>query len=802
LVERAPPTTVSGKERKAASAGPDRFRSPRVPAGGAAMAGPIQLRGVSGLLDRAADGVAGRSSPLPEGPNRSGLPDRLKAGAEALSGFSLDDVRVHRNSPEPAKLGAVAYASGGEIHLGPGQEAHLPHEAWHVVQQKQGRVRPTLQMKGGKHLNDDPRLEHEADVMGARAAAIGPATHRAGRSAPFAGPAAHAAAPIRARIVQRYKVAGDYHLANDDTAAVGTRSNNKELYATPARIGQANAALKQSISNISFTTGTTTIIGGHELARASPTLDRPSVLENARGDRALTSEFHPRLDPASKTRVELPSECEKGAMAVIGAHIQEERIAENEFDYPRPQHAKSRIANLIAQSGVKAEKKASWYDGWVRLTDRIATADLIMEAVKDEPRAVPIGADIAELRDEIATIDAQLATVQFDEQFKPRQDHFECPDPDAALAILAKMVRLLFAKVNAIEHEVMGEIDATYLGYDRDVLAAEHLRDALISLYAAHDFPVATIKKALELAGQQENLSQYFAVKPGDQSNYVSNLSIFKDRRMRAFLKRLVAAIGGNIIALEERRNRRFGTVGDEAARNPGELVDPEIGQAYGIIGGQFSLGGGGRWNWHWAGVVLKTGTDNVTMEAHASQKLEDESHNERWDFKMYGRPAGQAGTTFHETWRTQGFGQAPVTVLGKPSVAPDREVREFQLVGLAPDVLDLYWERATKLYNIEKALMNPPGRPDDIRGLYYRGAEIIDAGLPPQFVQRRLGPLQSRQAAAVLGLEQADPAAGVPDQQKQAITDSARAMVTELKSLLLAIINRKHAQKKTGALP
>ncbi|MEL6127089.1 MAG: DUF4157 domain-containing protein, partial [Pseudomonadota bacterium] len=37
----------------------------------------------------------------------------------------------------------MAYAQGSNIHLGPGQDQHLPHEAWHVVQQRQGRVPTT-----------------------------------------------------------------------------------------------------------------------------------------------------------------------------------------------------------------------------------------------------------------------------------------------------------------------------------------------------------------------------------------------------------------------------------------------------------------------------------------------------------------------------------------------------------------------------------------------------------------------------------------------------------------------------------
>lgn len=100
--------------------------------------------------------------------NETGLPDRLKAGLESLSGFSMDDVRVHYGSSKPAGLGALAYAKGRDIHLAPGQERHLPHEAWHVVQQKQGRVRAAYQLQGGD-ANSNAALEHEASVMGSKA---------------------------------------------------------------------------------------------------------------------------------------------------------------------------------------------------------------------------------------------------------------------------------------------------------------------------------------------------------------------------------------------------------------------------------------------------------------------------------------------------------------------------------------------------------------------------------------------------------------------------------------------------------
>lgn len=105
----------------------------------------------------------------PAKPNHTGLPDNLKSGIESLSGLSMDNVKVHYNSSQPAQLNALAYAQGTDIHVAPGQEQHLPHEAWHVVQQAQGRVKPTMQMKGGMSINDDASLENDADLMGQKA---------------------------------------------------------------------------------------------------------------------------------------------------------------------------------------------------------------------------------------------------------------------------------------------------------------------------------------------------------------------------------------------------------------------------------------------------------------------------------------------------------------------------------------------------------------------------------------------------------------------------------------------------------
>ncbi len=101
--------------------------------------------------------------------NKTGLPDNLKFGIEQLSGYAMDDVKVHYNSSKPAQLQAHAFAQGNSIYLAPKQEKHLAHEAWHVIQQKQGRVKPTIQLQGGYKVNDDVKLEKEADIMGYKA---------------------------------------------------------------------------------------------------------------------------------------------------------------------------------------------------------------------------------------------------------------------------------------------------------------------------------------------------------------------------------------------------------------------------------------------------------------------------------------------------------------------------------------------------------------------------------------------------------------------------------------------------------
>lgn len=214
----------------------------------APAAAPLPVQRLAPAGQSVADYAAARASaqhratPNRTG-NRTGLPDGLRNRMEALSGIPLDDVRVHHDSPRPAQLQALAHTQGSEIHLGPGQERHLPHEAWHVVQQKQGRVRPTMAL-GGTAINDDAGLEREADRMGAQALArtapLHPPVHAEGN--PIAGgPARTTGAPVAQRRLDDTLIGKAPHSAAAVAALAATYNAKLSKKKIPARVNQLEA---------------------------------------------------------------------------------------------------------------------------------------------------------------------------------------------------------------------------------------------------------------------------------------------------------------------------------------------------------------------------------------------------------------------------------------------------------------------------------------------------------------------------------------------------------------------------------
>jgi hypothetical protein len=179
------------------------------------------MRSAGQLKSEAADGLTQRKGNIPSpGTNHIGMPDKLKPGAENLSGFSTDEVKVHYNAAQPAQLDALAYVQGANILIGSGQQRQLPHEAWHVVQQKRGGVRPPIQSKGIV-INDDKGLGHETDVIGEKAMKTG--ENRGFNSAGLS------AGLISSSGVVQTKKAGPFDIEKKYAAKVANYSEYKDL---------------------------------------------------------------------------------------------------------------------------------------------------------------------------------------------------------------------------------------------------------------------------------------------------------------------------------------------------------------------------------------------------------------------------------------------------------------------------------------------------------------------------------------------------------------------------------------------
>lgn len=99
--------------------------------------------------------------------------------------------------------------------------------------------------------------------------------------------------------------------------------------------------------------------------------------------------------------------------------------------------------------------------------------------------------------------------------------------------------------------------------------------------------------------------------------------------------------------------------------------ADPEIGEAFHV-----STGGNdhpdkdpdaGTWNFHWAGVVMKTGGDTMTLENYSVSDYAVQ--NEDWVMQIYG--VGKKGQSAHEEHRDvhKQHGDAPTTMVAtRPS--------------------------------------------------------------------------------------------------------------------------------------
>ena len=135
--------------------------------------------------DRGSNGAASLAN-VPMFPEQSGassgggrpLPSPLRKKMEAAFRTDFSDVRTHQG-PNAESLGALAFTQGRDIHFARGKynpasaegQKIIGHELTHVVQQRAGKV--AVPQGQGAPINAEPKLETEADVLGARAVAGG-----------------------------------------------------------------------------------------------------------------------------------------------------------------------------------------------------------------------------------------------------------------------------------------------------------------------------------------------------------------------------------------------------------------------------------------------------------------------------------------------------------------------------------------------------------------------------------------------------------------------------------------------------
>ena len=196
---------------------------------------PADVLGLQhGLGNRAVSQLM--SASLQPRTNQTGIPDHTLSQMESSLNADFSNVRLHTNSPKASDINALAYTQGEDIHFAPGQYSStssqsqqiLGHELAHVVQQRQGRVRPTMQLRG-MQVNDDSSLEREADILGQRAAQNDTVQRRVPPASAYAG-GGNAAA------IQRKVFLGGKDILTDQTKydELGTRIIGKSAEAFDA----------------------------------------------------------------------------------------------------------------------------------------------------------------------------------------------------------------------------------------------------------------------------------------------------------------------------------------------------------------------------------------------------------------------------------------------------------------------------------------------------------------------------------------------------------------------------------------
>lgn len=495
--------------------------------------------------------------------------------------------------------------------------------------------------------------------------------------------------------VQRYTEIDGYRIADDQKAAVKVETNNKFLYASQDRILDSNQILNRKRMPIELNPGAANpdLETDNELFTVTPKIkEQPSNL--------IPPALSPQADPATQ-EVLLPSECEKGAIAIIGALTKTRRSAGNIYQYEDKKHELARLGELLSRSTASPARKEAWYGNWSNLKNAVNIAEGSMNSCNFPKNSI----------DWMFTmLDTPELKNRFGQQFKcsPDASSYRTEKPDETIkALFSVIMHTLDTKINELEIEVMCTVDTGTAGAQRELITAQQLKAVLTDFFNRKNYNKLIIDRAINMVPErsilQALLNSSFRADPAGLQ-YVPTTGTAKEEQLRILAETVLTHIHKYVTALTARNITSLHT-----GSGLNTEVNPGIGQSYGILGGQYDVYKDGRWNWHWAAVIMKTETDNITMEAHADYRQgEDDLLNNRWDFRMYGTRA-DSNQTFYDEWKPQGFGKAPIGVLGvlrdRPHAA--KQVDQAGITGLNPPEIETAISCASACYDFLRQLTN-----------------------------------------------------------------------------------------------
>ena len=599
---------------------------------GAVLQRKIMRRAIQRKMPGGHDAAAGRATertdrdtaaaPAP-GASASvgGLPSAVQSKMEDAFDFNFGGVRVHEGG-QAKEMGALAYTQGADVHFAPGQydpgSSHgqqlIGHELAHVVQQSEGRVAATTQLKGAD-LNEDSVLEREADDWGARAARGESIARTGGGGAGGNGP------------IQRFKdftAAGDkdskknshwanatgLRVAEDGTAAIAQArlSGSKEMYVLDSRLAGINGDLAAAHAPLRLRKSAGSVSGAEpgDLEKSAHTLERVTPVEASDG----------------KTDKTIPDDCGNAARTVTGA------VADG----------KTLRAEYVGKDGkathtVNSDPALMKYEIMINhFGDKMPhVATVLAEVQAASAKTGALGKTLEPFVAELNTLGKSLG--------------------DAAA--VTRAINDAFVKVKAAHEAKVKAVDSAGAADKTDQIKALEATFAAAKKQLNEKFDDARKRyldadakwKAFlgkDVGGKKlgEVLNEYFGAKKVEDD--------------------LIAEIMGPYLGMSGAAQETF----DEKA-GINRHANPDVGEAYTISsGGANKPNGKSVWNFHWGGVVFKstTGSDNITMENYAGNATSE------WRLQMYGVPTkghDRKGQTFQEQHRDAHgqHGETPTTL-------------------------------------------------------------------------------------------------------------------------------------------